>query len=370
MDLPYRNLTPTDDLYLQRAYELAARGLGNTWPNPPVGALVVRDGAVVGEGYHRRVGAPHAETHALRQAGERARGATLYVSLEPCRHVGRTPPCTHALIEAGIVRVVAGTEDPTEHGGGARELIESGIEVTIADDAAARALVEIFAGASRLERPYVALKMAMTLDGMVASRPHVREQLGSPDEQRYVRDLRIVYDAVMVGAGTVRIDDPQLTVRPPRDRVRNYVRVVACESDAVPLESRVFAAEDGYARTIVLAPGGLRDRFERLESVADVLYVGASDAVRLDLALAMKQLRARGIHGVLCEGGPTLAAGMLAANQVDRFHWAIAPRLLSNERSVPVLSGTDFARLAVRLRFDRVERVGDDAIITGVCSAD
>jgi len=356
-------LTPIDELYLQRAYELAARALGATAPNPPVGAVVVRDGRVVGEGYHRAAGAPHAETEALREAGAAARGATLYVSLEPCRHVGRTPPCTHALIEAGVARVVAGTFDPAN--GGAAELQARGIAVSVADDPSARTLIEIFARASTSDRPYVALKMAASLDGIVATRPGVQERLGSADEDRYVRELRIAHDAVLAGAGTVRIDDPQLTVRPPHARSRPYVRVVACESEGVDRRSRVFAENDGYAKTIVLAPAGARRTFDVLAGVADLVYVGDANSAALDLPLAMKALRERGIFSVLCEGGPRLAASLIAASAVDRVYWAIAPRLLSNDNAVPVLLGSDLARLDLRLRFDRIERAGDDVVISG-----
>ena len=368
MESAQRKLTPIDELYLQRTYELAARGIGNTSPNPPVGAVVVRDGQVVGEGYHHRAGDAHAETNALAQAGSKARGATVYVSLEPCRHVGRTPPCTNALVEARVARVVAGTIDPTEHGGGAAELRKRGIEVGVAEDPAARDLVEIFARTSVSELPYTALKMAMSLDGAVTSHRGAHERLGSEAEERYVRELRIAYDAVMVGAGTIRVDDPQLTVRPPHDRVRPYVRVVACESEAVSAHSRVFETEDGYAKTIVLAPAGLRERFDQLRDVANVLDVGGPDAVALDLAMALQALRALGIFSVLCEGGPKLGASLLACGVVDRVYWAIAPRFLSGDAAVRVLSGADLDR--VRLRFDRVERIGPDIIVSGIpCSA-
>jgi diaminohydroxyphosphoribosylaminopyrimidine deaminase / 5-amino-6-(5-phosphoribosylamino)uracil reductase len=369
-----QQLTPTDELFLQRAYELAARGIGNTAPNPPVGALVVLDGQVVGQGYHHRAGEPHAEAHALGQAGSSARGATVYVSLEPCRHVGRTPPCTRALIDAGVARVVAGALDPMHHGGAA-QLRESGIDVAVANDATAHVLIEAFALASLSDRPYVGLKMAMSLDGAVASRKGVRERLGSEAEGRYVRELRIAYDAVMVGAGTVRIDDPQLTVRPTHDRLRVYKRVVACANAPVPAGSQIFARDEGYAATIVLAPAGLRDRFVELEAMAEVLYVGAPDAVALDLPQAMKDLRARGIFSVLCEGGPKLAASLIAGGLVDRVYWAIVPRFLAGASAVPVLAGTSASLADARLRFDRVERAGDDVIISGIlsgvrCSAD
>jgi diaminohydroxyphosphoribosylaminopyrimidine deaminase / 5-amino-6-(5-phosphoribosylamino)uracil reductase len=368
VESPNRKLTPLDDLFLQRAYELAARGVGGTAPNPPAGAVVVRDHRLVGEGYHHRAGAAHAEPLALAQAGARARGATVYVSVEPCGHVGRTPPCTRALIEAGVARVVAGTLDPTEHGGAA-QLREHGIEVVVAGDAAARDLIEIFARSILRERPYVALKMAMSLNGMVASRSGTRERIGSPAEERYVRGLRTAFDAVMVGAETVRVDDPALTVRPPHDRVLPYVRVVACEREPIPAQSRVFApSSGGYAKTIVLVPAGLRDRFAAMRDVAEVLDIGAPDARRLDLTEAMKALRAHDISSVLCEGGPRLGASLLAAGLIDRVYWAIAPRFHDAGAGVPVLSGADPS--SVRVCFDRVEHAGPDVVLSGtVCSA-
>ncbi|MBV8344586.1 MAG: bifunctional diaminohydroxyphosphoribosylaminopyrimidine deaminase/5-amino-6-(5-phosphoribosylamino)uracil reductase RibD [Candidatus Eremiobacteraeota bacterium] len=364
MERPPSRLTPLDELYLQRAYELAGRGVGNTAPNPPVGAVLVREGRIVGEGYHRRAGAAHAEVDALREAAAAARGATLYVSLEPCGHIGRTPPCTRALLEAGVARVVAGTLDPTEHGGGA-QLRQRGIEVVVAGDATAKALIEPFARSSVRRRPYLAVKMAMSLDGAVASEPGVREPLGSEAERSYVRELRTGYDAVMAGAGTIRIDDPLLTVRPLHDRARPYVRIVACETDGVPETSRVFAPARGYDTTIVLAPDALRPRLCALAEVAEVLVVGEADAQTLDLCAAMEALRSRGVFSVLCEGGPKLAAGLITSGLADRFYWAVAPRFLHSDRAVPVLRGVDVAVRAVRARFDGVQRVGDDVVLSG-----
>jgi diaminohydroxyphosphoribosylaminopyrimidine deaminase / 5-amino-6-(5-phosphoribosylamino)uracil reductase len=365
VDRGHVRLTRLDHLYLQRAYELAARGLGDTAPNPPAGAVVVaRDGRIVGEGYHHRAGDPHAEPVALARAGDAARGATIYVSLEPCDHVGRTPACTEALLRAGIARVVAGASDPTGHGNVAR-LRERGIEVEIAGDARGRELIEMFARSIETDRPYVALKMAMSLDGAVASAPGVQEWLTSEEMRGYVRELRIVHDAVMVGAGTVRIDDPQLTVRPPHARRRPYLRVVACESGALPRDRRVFTPEEGYRRTIVLAPAGARDRFADLNGVAEVLFVGAPGAQRLDLVQAMKELRARDVTSILCEGGPRLAAALVTNRQVERLYWAIAPVLLGNERAVPALAGSARAALGARVTFDRIETVGPDVMLSG-----
>jgi diaminohydroxyphosphoribosylaminopyrimidine deaminase/5-amino-6-(5-phosphoribosylamino)uracil reductase len=169
---------------------------------------------------------------------------------------------------------------------------------------------------------------------------------------------------VLVGAGTIRIDDPQLTVRPPRGRARPYVRIVACEDAPVAIESRVFVPIDGYAPTVVLAPAGLRERFASLESIADVLYIGDPDSVVLDLTAALEALKSRGIFSVLCEGGPTLAARLLSLDLVDRLHWLVAPLLLANERAVPALAHADVASAARALQFDRAERLGDDLLIS------
>ena len=356
-----------DRLYLERAYELAARGIGNTAPNPPVGAVVVREGRIVGEGYHHRAGEAHAEINALKRAGGAARGATLYLSLEPCAHAGRVPACAPIVARAGVARVVCGVADPNprNRGAGIAYLRERGIAVDVTDDARASELVEIFAGFIAKRRPYVALKMAMSLDGAIAARPGVQQWLTSDPARSYVRELRVAYDAVMVGAGTVRVDDPFLTVRPSYRRLRPFVRVVACETGTIPAESRVFAAIAGYGPTIVLAPRGLESQFDNVREIAEVLLIGDASSRRLDLQAAMEGLRDAGVCSVLCEGGPTLGARLIAAGLVDRFYWAIAPRLLHNELAVPVLAGADLAAVQPRLRFDRVLRVGDDVVIAG-----
>ncbi|MGZ3508661.1 MAG: bifunctional diaminohydroxyphosphoribosylaminopyrimidine deaminase/5-amino-6-(5-phosphoribosylamino)uracil reductase RibD [Vulcanimicrobiaceae bacterium] len=365
-------LNALDRLYLQRACELAARAVGNTSPNPTVGAVVVADGRIVGEGYHHRAGEPHAEVHALREAGDRARGATLYVSLEPCNHHGRTPPCSQAVAQAGIARVVIGTADPNPktNGGGVAYLQEREIAVEIADETCARELIERFAVAIRSDRPYTTLKMASSLDGYVASRPGVQEWLTGEEARAFVREQRIAHDAVMVGAGTIRVDNPQLTVRPAHHRLREYVRVIGCETDSVDPDSNVFDATAGYAKTIVLAPAGLRERFENLRHVADLVFVGDGDQTQLDLAKAMRALRAHGVQSVLCEGGPTFAGRLIAQGLVDRFDWIVAPRMLQNDAAVPVLVGADIAAARPGLRYDRVERLGQDLLISGTFEKD
>jgi diaminohydroxyphosphoribosylaminopyrimidine deaminase/5-amino-6-(5-phosphoribosylamino)uracil reductase len=358
-----------DRLFLERANELARRGFGSTSPNPAVGAVAVLDGRVIGEGYHHRAGEPHAEVHALESAGD-AKGATLYVTLEPCNHVGRTPPCSHAVVRAGVARVVIGTADPNPKtdGGGIAHLRQHGIEVEIADDAASRATIEPFARAIRSSRPYVTLKMAMSADGFVASVRGVQQWLTGPQAREFVRELRIAHDAVGVGAGTVRVDNPRLTVRPPHHRLTPFRRVVLCETDSVPAKSLVFSPRPGYAATMVAAPAGLRERFRQLEAVAEMVYVGGEDSRQLDIAQALTDLRERGITSLLCEGGPTLAGKLFEHGLVDRFYGLVAPQLMRSEDAVPVLTGLTLPQVR-GLRFDGVERVGPDLLVSAAIAA-
>ncbi len=359
-------LSPADELYLERAYELAKRALGSTAPNPVVGAALVRDDRIVGEGYHHRAGEPHAEVNAIREAGERARGATLYVSLEPCNHFGRTPPCSHAVVDAGIARVVIGAADPNPktNAGGIAYLREHGIDVEIADAQQAQELIAPFARAIRGKRPFVSLKMAMSLDGRIASQPGQQEWLTGEEARAFVRDLRIQHDTVAVGAGTIRVDDPQLTVRPAHDRARPYVRAVFCETDPVDAHSRVFQPEEGYAKTLVLAPAGAREKFKTLESVAELVFVGDDAEMQLDLNAALSKLFERGVTSVLCEGGPTMAGNLLRGKLVDRVHWLIAPRFLHTPQAVPVIVGEPLGQTGA-LHFTSIERLGTDVLVTG-----
>jgi len=342
-----------------------------------VGCVLVRDGATLGEGWHHRRGEAHAEVEALRDAharGNDAAGATAYVSLEPCDHHGRTPPCTDALIAAGIARVVIGALDPNPRTaeGGVRALRERGIAVDVLDDGAARARIERFRWTVTHDLPFVTLKMAASLDGFVASRRGVQQWLTGPLVRERVRDLRAEHDAVMVGAGTVRVDDPQLTLRPHATRRKPYARVVVCERGEVPADRRIFAPPsdappDAYARTIVLVPGGARPAYAALEPLADVVPVGDADARVLDVRAAMRALRDRDIATVLCEGGPTLAGNLLAAGLVQRLTWFVAPVLLRGDDAVPAIGAA--GACATGWRFDRIERVGDDMLLSADLSA-
>ncbi len=328
---------------------------------------MIADGSrTLGEGYHRVRGGPHAEVDALRDAAARGndvRGATIYVTLEPCDHTGLTPPCSLAVRDAGIARAVVGMLDPDPRtaSGGVARLRAANVAVTVVDDAWSRELIDEFAHAVGRARPYVRLKLAASLDGYVAPRTGERHWLTGFASRAYVRDLRATYDAVLVGAGTVRIDDPQLSVRPPHARRKPYVRAIACEDAPVPLDRAIFAPLEGYDRTIVLAPAGSRLAFAELADVADLVFVGPDDALTLDLRLALEAVRARGIASVLCEGGPTLAGRLVEGHLVDRIDWLVAPALLASATSVPAL-GRDAGE--TRVVFDRVERLGPDVLLS------
>lgn len=288
----------------------------------------------------------------------------MYVSLEPCAHHGLTPPCADAILEHRIARVVIGTQDPDRTAsGGVRRLMDGGVTVDVAGDRMAEELIEDFAVAANSLRPYVTLKMAASLDGFVGAKAG-STWLSGERAREFVRELRIAHDAVLVGAGTVRADDPLLTVRPPHARRKPYVRIVACASKPASVDARVFQPLEGYARTIVLAPAGRRKRFAELEDVADVVYVGGEGTTWHDPGLALAELKKLGISSVLCEGGPKLAAALLEHRLVDRVHWIVTPHLLANDDAQSVLDGADFAKATPQLRFDRVERLGEDVLLS------
>lgn len=308
---------------MRRALALARRGWGQTAPNPMVGAVVVRDGEVVGEGWHRRWGEAHAEVEALRAAGARARGATLYVSLEPCAHVGKTPPCADAVIAAGISRVVGATEDPTTDArGGFAKLRAAGIAVEQGLEAeAARELNAPFFYASHAERPWITLKLALSLDGAIADAGRGGGWLTGPRSLREVHRLRAGSGAVAVGVGTAIADDAQLTVRGvPSPRVAP-LRVVFDRTARLPLDAAlVRTARESPVVVVVERPQPAQAA--ALEAAGVELLV----APAIDDALA--QLRARGVHSLLVEGGARLAGALLERTLVDRLIIFRAPIVL------------------------------------------
>jgi len=322
---------PRDSAWMRRAIALARNGWGQTRPNPLVGAVIVADGQVVGEGFHSRFGEAHAEVEAIRQAGELARGATLYVTLEPCAHSGKTPPCCRAIANAGIRRVVYGNADPNpDAGGGAVALVAAGLEVTGGVQSHQAAQVNAaFLWQHQRNEAFVGLKLAASLDGRIAEREGVRTDLTGAESRLEVMRLRAAHDAILIGADTVRIDDPLLTVRDiPAPRVAP-LRVVLDSEARLSLASRLV---DTVADAPVLAMVGEDadpDRIAGLQTAGvEVELIERDSGGGLNLSVALDALNARGRGAVLCEGGAKLATSLLSGGHVQRIHWFVAPRMV------------------------------------------
>lgn len=351
-----------DRRWLAHARALALRGHGRTAPNPMVGAVVVRDGVVVGEGWHAEYGAPHAEPMALRAAGEAARGATAYVTLEPCAHHGKTPPCTGALLAAGVTRVVFGARDPNPLArGGAEVLRAAGLAVDgPLDEEAVRDLDPVFFHAFASDRPFLTLKLAQSLDGAVAPADGGQRWLTGPAARAEVHRQRAGHDAILVGLGTVLADDPLLTVRdvvpPPRRPPR---RLVADRGARLPLGSRLVrtAAEVPVA---ILAPTDPASAARRDALAAAGVATVAGD----DLATQLRALRGEGVQSVYCEGGARLASALLGAGLVDRLVIFTAPVRLGVSARRPALATDADPPGAPGPRLIALARLGDDTMAT------
>jgi len=354
----------SDQAYIERAIALADRGRGMVSPNPLVGAVVVSsEGRVVGEGWHEGPGSPHAEVLALEAAGANARGSTLYTSLEPCNHHGRTPPCTAAVVRSGVARVVAAMRDPNPvvDGGGFEELRRSGVEVregVLAEEAARQN--EAFVKHVRTGLPFVVWKMAASLDGKVAARDGSSRWITGEAARADVHRLRAWSDAIVVGAGTALVDDPSLTVREPGYRGRSPLRVLVDARGRVPATGDLF---DGEAPTLVatteLAPA--ERRAEWSEAGAEV-RVCEAEGDRVPLGELVAHLGKRDVQGVLLEGGPTLAFSAVEEGIVDKVVVYLAPKLIGGADAPTVLGGRGFAPIAgaVRLRVRSFDRLGED----------
>ena len=360
--------------FMRRALRLARRGLGRTSPNPVVGAVVVRDGRIVGEGYHAQCGGPHAEVVALQKAGPRARGATVYVTLEPCSHHGRTPPCTAALIEARVAEVfyAVGDPDPRVAGRGARRLSRADIAVhegPLGDEA--RRLNEAYFKHRLSGMPFVTLKMAVTLDGKVATRTGSSLYITGEPARRAAHRLRREADAVMVGVGTVLADDPSLTTRLVRGR--DAVRVILDPQARTPPNARVIAADSPADCLVVVGPRAPSARCEALASAGAAVIRSPGAGSRLDLRAALAKLADRGLLSVLCEGGPTIAAALIEERLVDKVILFMAPKVIGGQQAPTAVEGRGIGRLAEawQLAFERVRRVGEDIMIEArPCSPD
>jgi len=336
-----------DEAYMERALALAERGRGRVCPNPMVGVVLVRDGRIVGEGWHEGPGTAHAEVRALDAAEDSARGATLYTTLEPCDHDGRTPPCTDAIASAGVGRVVAAIRDPNPmvDGRGLARLERAGIEIRTGPlESEVSRQLEAYVHHVRTGRPFVTVKMAASLDGKVAARDGTSRWITGEEARADVHRLRAASDAIVVGAGTALADDPALTVRDPSYRGAQPLRVLTDATGRVPATGDLF---DGSAPTLVAtseeAPGDRRQEWRAAGAETLVLETDGA-GVRLDALL--EHLGKREVQAVLVEGGPTLAWSAIRDGLVDKVVVYLAPILIGGRDAPGILEGEGFAPIA------------------------
>ena len=357
--------------HMQRALELAAQGQGAVEPNPMVGCVIARGAEIIGEGWHRQFGEAHAEVEALRVAGDRAAGATLYVTLEPCCHYGKTPPCTKAVSAAGVGRVVVAMRDPFPHvqGGGIAELQAAGVAVEVGLlEADARRLNAPYLKLLETGRPWIIAKWAMSLDGKIATSTGESRWISNPQSREIVHALRGRVDAVMIGRETAERDDPLLTARPTGPRTA--VRVVLDTHASLRSESQlVRTAGQSPVLVAVGDEAAVADRERLGHAGCEVLVcAGATHAARLDSLLV--ELGRRRMTNVLVEGGGRLLGSLFDRREIDEAHVFVAPKLIGGQRATSPIAGKGAAAMsdALRLESPIVRQVGDDTYITGRCS--
>lgn len=334
-----------DRKYMARALQLALRGAGHTRPNPMVGAVLVKDGRIIGEGWHKQYGGPHAEVNAFASATEDPEGATLYVSLEPCSHYGKTPPCADLIIRKKVARVVAALEDPNPlvSGRGFRKLRANGIRVTVGVLAEeARHINDVFLTYVTRKRPFVLYKAAMSLDGKIACHTGESQWISSEKSREEVQRLRGILSGIMVGAGTVIADNPRLTCR--MEEYENPARIIVDGKLRVPVESRIFH-EPG--RNIILTTSEASpEKKKALENLGvEMIEADSEEPGKVDLKSAMLALGIKGIDGILLEGGPTLAASALEAGIIDAVRFYIAQKIIGGREAPSPFAGTGAAHM-------------------------
>jgi diaminohydroxyphosphoribosylaminopyrimidine deaminase / 5-amino-6-(5-phosphoribosylamino)uracil reductase len=361
----------TDSDFMKQALDLAENGRGFTSPNPMVGAVVVKDGRIIGQGWHQKAGGPHAEVHAIDDAGSEARDATLYVTLEPCNHHGRTPPCTQKILAAGIRRVVMAMNDPNPDvaGGGAEFLRQQGITVisgVCENDA--RRLNEFFITYVREHRPFVILKTAATLDGRIATRTGDSRWVTGERARAHVHEIRHAVDAIMVGVNTILTDDPSLTTRREGGKPGvNPRRFILDTRLSVPDNAKVLRIPPASDTVIVTGDSGASEKRRKLADTGVKIMDAACAGGRIDMAALMPRLAERGVTSLLIEGGAQVAASALAAGIVDKVHFFYAPKILGGDDGIPMCSGPGPERMdqCLRLRDIVVRRFDEDIMVEG-----
>jgi diaminohydroxyphosphoribosylaminopyrimidine deaminase/5-amino-6-(5-phosphoribosylamino)uracil reductase len=354
---------------MQRALELAAKAKGRTSPNPMVGAVIVKGYRIISEGYHKTAGTPHAEIVALRKAGNKAKGATLFVTLEPCCHTDKlTPPCTKAIIKSGVSKVIVATTDPNPRvsGKGIRELRAAGIETEVGVlRSEAKTLNETFNKFITTKEPFVVLKIAQSLDGKIATAKGESKWITGKTSRKHVHQLRNDLDAVLVGIGTVMKDNPSLDCRIRGGR--NPYRIIVDSGLRIPLSSKVLEYDDNKTIIATTSKAGERKIRQLREHGATVLII-KSKAGRVNLKALMKELGKLDITGVMIEGGSSIASSAVSAGIVDRVMFFVAPRIIGGTDSIPSIGGKSPSLLgnAIKLKDLRATTSGDDILIEGI----
>jgi diaminohydroxyphosphoribosylaminopyrimidine deaminase/5-amino-6-(5-phosphoribosylamino)uracil reductase len=360
-----------DDIYFMNlALDLASKGEGTTSPNPMVGALVVKDGQVVGRGYHKSAGEPHAEVNALDAAGGLAKGATLYVTLEPCNHSGRTPPCTHKILASGIGRVVAAMKDPNKKvaGHGAEFLERNGVSVTTGVcEAQAKKLNEFFIKYVGTGRPFVIAKCAATLDGRIATRTGDSRWVTGEAARRFVHQLRHKVDAIMVGINTIRNDDPSLTTRLPDLQGSDPLRIILDTHLSINADARVLRQKSAVPTMLVAGPNVPRDKKNALEKAGARVLEAPLKNKLIDMDPLMEQLGAMELTSLLIEGGSRVLASAFNHAVVDKVCFFYAPKILGGDDGVPICSGPGVAKMSKCIAINDmvIHRFGDDVLLEG-----
>jgi diaminohydroxyphosphoribosylaminopyrimidine deaminase / 5-amino-6-(5-phosphoribosylamino)uracil reductase len=359
-----------DKFFMNMALELAERGKGFTSPNPMVGAVVVRNSDVVGTGYHEYAGGPHAEVNALNDAGELARGATIYVTLEPCNHTGRTPPCTQKILDSGIARVVVAMQDPNPDvtGGGIGVLREKGIQVDVGiEETHAARLNEFFVKYVQTKRPFVILKTAATLDGRIATRTGDSKWVTGPAARNFVHTVRHAADAIMVGIGTVKQDDPSLTTRLEGQKSKDPLRIVLDTHLSISENARLLNIGSDADTLLVTGADVPREKKHRLEKQGVTILESQLKDGFIDLDVLMYRLGTMKITSLLVEGGGRVAASALACRIVDKILFFYAPKILGGDDGVPVCQGPGPDQMSdcTQVHNILVHRFDDDILIEG-----
>ena len=358
------------DVFMNRALKLAGKGEGSASPNPMVGAVVVKNGRIVGEGYHEAAGRAHAEVNAIEDAGASAAGATLYVTLEPCNHTGRTPPCTGKILAARIRRLVVAMVDPNPHvsGGGIDFLRKRGIEViTGVKETQARRLNEAFVKHITTGHPFVVVKCAATLDGWIATRSGDSKWVSGKRSREMVHRLRHAMDAIMVGIDTVEADDPQLTVRLGLIEGINPRRIILDTNLKISDRAKVLQIDDGIDTIVVAGPSAPDDRVKKISTGGVRVLSAPVKNNRIDLCALMPMLGRMEITSLLIEGGGAVIASALRDQIVDKILYFCAPKILGGDDGVPVCRGPgpDSMKECISLKNIEIHRIGDDVMIEG-----